>query len=309
MWNELLPLLSKHGLHLWEVTPGYQKQPEGLPNADNYLHLSANRFSLNTSLLTVKQFLNRNGLSHAARSTRVGRTDCVLRVLTAGGQGQDHLRIMRRLSRPPDILLCNNHILPLIDEIIFEDIVIGVFPKIMHYLGEATYGSYMTSVEDLLHMVLQAFEVRSLFRSDSAPKLSSHKGIAYLHRNLIAHRVTIIYFAINIISHSNAIQDVFMENFLVEWLPESINERSSMTRPRVYIIDFETAVEFPENSLESERVCSSLPFPKEVYSRPVVPEAENGEAYCPFRMDVWQFGTELQDNIKVSHFFTQTRDC
>ena len=54
-----------------------------------------------------------------------------------------------------------------------------------------------------------------------------------------------------------------MENFLVEWLPESINERSSMTRPRVYIIDFETAVQFPENSLESERVCSGLPIPKE----------------------------------------------
>jgi hypothetical protein len=86
----------------------------------------------------------------------------------------------------------------------------------------------------------------------------------------------------------------------VEWLPESINERSSMTRPRVYIIDFETAVEFPENSLESERVCSSLPIPKEAYSRPVPPEAENGEPYCPFRMDIWQFGTELQENFEVS---------
>ena len=95
-----------------------------------------------------------------------------------------------------------------------------------------------------------------------------------------------------------------MENFLVEWLPESISERSSMTRPRVYIIDFETAVEFPENSLESERICSSLPIPKELYSRPVPPEAENGEPYCPFRMDVWQFGKELQDNFQVSYFLS-----
>ena len=95
-----------------------------------------------------------------------------------------------------------------------------------------------------------------------------------------------------------------MENFVVEWLPESISERSSMTRPRVYIIDFETAVEFPENSLESERICSSLPIPKERYSRPVPPEAENGGSYCPFRMDVWQFGKELQDNFQVSYFLS-----
>ena len=124
----------------------------------------------------MKRFLCHNGLLHAARRTRGGVSDCVLRVLTAGGQGHDHLCIMRRLSRPPDALLCNNHVLPLIDEIIFEDIVIGVFPKVMHYLGEVADGFYMTSVEDILYMVLQAFEVRQFFWSDSALKLGVHRA-------------------------------------------------------------------------------------------------------------------------------------
>ena len=177
MWNELLPLLSKHGLHLWKVTSGRQIQTGDLPDPNNYLYLSANRFTRNGSLVTAKQFITRNGLIHAARRTRGGVSDCVLRVLTAGGQGHDHLRLMRRLSRPPGALLCNNHILPLIDEIVFEDIVIGVFPKVMNWLGEATYGVYITSVEDGLYMILQAFEVRPLFWSDSALKLGVHREL------------------------------------------------------------------------------------------------------------------------------------
>jgi hypothetical protein len=178
LWKELLPLLLKHDLYLWKVPSGCpQEQPDGLPSADNYLFLSANRFSRNTSLVTVKRFLCHNGLLHAARRTRGGVSDCVLRVLTAGGQGHDHLCMMRRLSRPPDALLCNNHILPLIDEIIFEDIVIGVFPKVMHYLGEVADGFYMTSVEDVLYMVLQAFEVRQFFCFDSALKLGVHRAL------------------------------------------------------------------------------------------------------------------------------------
>ncbi|KDR71601.1 hypothetical protein GALMADRAFT_793188 [Galerina marginata CBS 339.88] len=258
IWNELIPLFAQHGLNLWKANWGFQQQPDGLANADGYLYLSAKVIN-NTSLARVKQFNGNNGLSHAARYTRPGAVhDCVLRVITVRGQGHDHLRIIRRLSLPPDALLSSNHVLPMINELVFEDIVIGVFPRLIYHLGEATDISKMNSVEDVLYMFLQAFE-----------------GIAYLHKNLIAHR------------------DLFFENFLVEWLPQSLSERSSMTRPRVYIIDFENAVEFSEDSVKSDRRCVGTPFPREIYGRPIPPELELAESYCPFRMDIWQFGTDL----------------
>jgi len=32
-------------------------------------------------------------------------------------------------------------------------------------------------------------------------------------------------------------------------------------RPRVYVIDFETAVEFPPDTLPENRLCNDLPVP------------------------------------------------
>ncbi|KAJ3493871.1 hypothetical protein NLJ89_g10919 [Agrocybe chaxingu] len=207
----------------------------------------------------MRQYLSNNGLSHAARSA--SRRDFILRIVTAGDQGQDHLDIMRRLSSSPDILRGNNHILPMVKEITFADIVIGVFPRVMFSLLEAIDPCYMNSVEDVLYMVLQALE-----------------GIKHIHENRIAHR------------------DLFLPNFMVEWMPESINERGGMTRPRVYIIDFETAVAFPEDVPESQRMLSEVPFPVPEYSRQRAPEWREGQPYCPFRMDIWQLGSDLRDS-------------
>ncbi|KDR77466.1 hypothetical protein GALMADRAFT_39225, partial [Galerina marginata CBS 339.88] len=197
-----------------------------------------------------------NGLSHAA-SGRNGR-DFILRVMTAGGQGHNHLNIMRRISSAPGALRGQNHILPMLDEIVFEDIVIGIFPRCSYDFPWASGMHEFSSVEDLLYMVLQALE-----------------GITFLHDNLIAHR------------------DLFSNNFMVEWCPASLNHGRSITRPRVYIIDFETAVQFPETSKQSDRVCLDWPFKREVYGRPIPPELECGDPYSPFMLDMWQFGSDL----------------
>jgi len=101
----------------------------------------------------------------------------------------------------------------MVKEIHYQDIVIGVFPRMTYNLRELLSPRRRNSVEDILHMVIQALE-----------------GIAYIHENFIAHR------------------DLFLNNFLVEWLPESFDERGSMTRPRVCLIDFETAVDFAKDS-------------------------------------------------------------
>ena len=66
-----------------------------------------------------------------------------------------------------------------------------------------------------------------------------------------------------------------------------------ITRPRVYLIDFETAVQFPEGCPLSERVSVGLPVEGEQYCRPLAPEFASGNAYNPFKLDVWQLGYSL----------------
>jgi hypothetical protein len=73
----------------------------------------------------------------------------------------------------------------------------------------------------------------------------------------------------------------------------------SISRPRVYLIDFETAVQFPAGCPLTERVSVGFPF-AEKYSRPHAPEFASGKAYNPFKLDVWQLGYSFSD-FKVRH--------
>jgi hypothetical protein len=88
------------------------------------------------------------------------------------------------------------------------------------------------------------------------------------------------------------LQDAFYDNFVVQWHPESLRMmKVSISRPRVYIIDFETAVQFPTGCPSIERVSVGYPVTeKDTYSRPCAPELASGQAYCPFKLDVWQLG-------------------
>ena len=70
----------------------------------------------------------------------------------------------------------------------------------------------------------------------------------------------------------------------------------SISRPRVYLIDFETSVQFPAECPLIERVSVGLPVAiEEKYSRPHAPEFASGKAYCPFKLDVWQLGNSFSD--------------
>lgn len=91
-------------------------------------------------------------------------------------------------------------------------------------------------------------------------------------------------------------QDAFKSNFMVEWLPESIHSQDvQASRPRVYIIDFELAIEFPGGCPPSERQCAGLPagVNEKTYVRATPPEVASGRPYDPFKVDVWQFGDEF----------------
>ena len=91
------------------------------------------------------------------------------------------------------------------------------------------------------------------------------------------------------------LQDAFHDNFVVQWHPESLRTmKISISRPRVYLIDFETAVQFPEGCPSIERVSVGYPVTEEeTYSRPCLPEFASGKAYCPFKLDVWQLGNSF----------------
>ncbi|KAJ3506817.1 hypothetical protein NLJ89_g6659 [Agrocybe chaxingu] len=45
---------------------------------------------------------------------------------------------------------------------------------------------------------------------------------------------------------------------------------------------------------DPERLCTGLPFQDDNYSRPRAPELNiPDKPYCPFRLDIWQFGTSV----------------
>lgn len=71
----------------------------------------------------------------------------------------------------------------------------------------------------------------------------------------------------------------------------------------MYLIDFESAVEFEEDATSSARLCRDLPFPADIYKRPMAPELSvNDPLYCPFSLDIWQLGYELRRCIWVGTF-------
>ncbi|KAK0438329.1 uncharacterized protein EV420DRAFT_1651474 [Desarmillaria tabescens] len=147
--------------------------------------------------------------------------DVMIRIITAGGEGHNVLRIVKKICTGEESLLSHNHALSLLDIFEYNDLTFGVFPRVA---------------------------------------------------------------------------DLFLSNFLLEWHPNTLDpgmKRRGFTRPRVYIIDFETAVDFLEDSTPEERVVTEYPFPLESYGRPVPPEFHVSNTYDPFTLDIWQFGSDL----------------
>jgi len=74
----------------------------------------------------------------------------------------------------------------------------------------------------------------------------------------------------------------------------------SPSRPRVYLVDFEVAKEFPPEYPADDCVLNGYPLGGsftclEMYSRPHAPEFTSGKPYSPFKLDVWQLGTSLSE--------------
>ena len=97
-----------------------------------------------------------NGLSFPARAQ--GR-DVIILVITAGGQRHEHLKILKRLATGAESLRSDNHVLPMLEEFGFQDIVFGIFPRVAVSLDRAICSWPKNSVEDVVYMFMEALEV------------------------------------------------------------------------------------------------------------------------------------------------------
>lgn len=91
-------------------------------------------------------------------------------------------------------------------------------------------------------------------------------------------------------------QDAFADNFVIQWHPESLLNNLTPSIPRVYLIDFELAIMFPDDCPVHERVCVGVPTGGSVRrnfrSRPK--EVSSNGPYDPCKLDVWQFGESIK---------------
>ncbi|PIL28175.1 hypothetical protein GSI_09712 [Ganoderma sinense ZZ0214-1] len=266
IWKVLGPFFAERGYTLWpyqylSVTAEYE---DGVV-ANGYMYATPFRADTESSgsIPGVLSYEYRNALTRAARAAD-GR-DVVFRVLSIGEEGREHVDFLKTFARGPYSLISANHTLPLLDLIELEDITFAVFPKVGKSCMDV-YGTWaQPSVGDILDMIAQCLE-----------------ALVFLHHYGVAHR------------------DAFKDNFLIQWVPESLglSYKAPPSRPRVYMNDFELAVCFPDDMPPEERVCIGPPYGGSLpghSGRPMPPEVLSGKPYDPFKLDVWQLGTSIND--------------
>ncbi|KAL7283813.1 hypothetical protein ACG7TL_003253 [Trametes sanguinea] len=91
------------------------------------------------SVRQIFEFQSLNPLCRPAR-TKEGR-DVVIRAMVVGERGKEHLKILRLIAQGSLAFYSNNHTIPLLDTIDFEDITFGIFPKVGFRVAEA-YGHW-----------------------------------------------------------------------------------------------------------------------------------------------------------------------
>ncbi|KAJ3746272.1 hypothetical protein DFH05DRAFT_1556129 [Lentinula detonsa] len=257
IWNVLSPILARHGLASWPhgVASSTNTPDNEYPRPNGYNELFDQSWS--KKLVNLKTWLYWNPLNRAIR-TKEGQ-DVVCRVIVVKGEGINALKSVRRISTGLNSLASCNHTLPMLREFTFKDIVFGIFPmsgsSFGMIFGPDSHDWCKASVGDTLDLFIQAFE-----------------ALAFIHEKRVAHR------------------DAFIHNYLVQWDPESLkHQHVRLTRPRLYLIDFETALCFPEDSLYDDCTCTGLPFGDiNDYALPTPPGVAEGKSYNAFYLDFWQ---------------------
>ena len=89
----------------------------------------------------------------------------MVRVIVVGSEGHSHLKILRKIATEENSILSNNHTLPMVAELQFEDIIFCLFPKTASVVEEAYDYWAKNSVGDVIEMIMQMLEVRLILLS------------------------------------------------------------------------------------------------------------------------------------------------
>lgn len=113
---------------------------------------------------------------------------------------------------------------------------------------------------------------------------------------------SVIVFALLLLHRSffthPSLQDAFLDNFMVEWIPKSLSDirPPPAAHPRVWLFDFETAIAFPPTTSIEECMCVGGPWNTLTgYRRRVPPPLLEGTPYNVTHLDLFQFNLRLPD--------------
>ena len=166
IWNPLEEYFRSQGLTLWvpfgdpSTYPADQKHraPDGFAhvipanlNANPSFDQMVRGFFLLTP--TMNNLLQRN--IHCAATTDDGR-HVVIRLIKKGDQGETHLQVLRRIASGGVALLGDNHALPVLREIVHDDMVFVLFPLV----SDGFFFCY-ERVEDVFKAMVDVLEVVS----------------------------------------------------------------------------------------------------------------------------------------------------
>lgn len=158
IWEEsLTAFFEQHGYYLWvheKEVNSWSQVVRTVPAPSGYYFRN-----MNTPSRAITSFNQGNGRQHALRGA--DNRAYLATVVSVAGSGEGHLNLLRKLTTSNDILLGNNHILPVIKEIFLEDIVFAIFPMLGNFTLRTILGpaSRQKSLNDTLHIVMQVFEV------------------------------------------------------------------------------------------------------------------------------------------------------
>ncbi|KAJ3783396.1 hypothetical protein GGU10DRAFT_360987 [Lentinula aff. detonsa] len=255
-WSILSPILALNGWKSWDTPYSlFQDRPEH--SISNGFHTGGSyRYMSPYAITKLKKFHYHNAFVRAVRNKE--GYDAVCRVIVAGNEGQNCLKAIRRVAYGDATHFCDSHVLPLLFEFQFEDITFGIFPLMsgmnFHDMIPSIYCH--CSLGDFMHMLTQALE-----------------ALQFIHHKRVAHH------------------DAFFNNFLVEWQPDSLKRGAiSVAHPRVWLIDFENAMSFPEDTPYGECKCTTPDFLKrDNYGRPYDAAFMGDLSFNAFTLDLWQF--------------------
>ncbi|KAF8894270.1 hypothetical protein CPB85DRAFT_224180 [Mucidula mucida] len=281
-WEDLHSLFQAHGIELWKR--GYwvrlTRPGTGYPLSSGFIyvapHLKYNVGSGGGRELKYKTF---SSVYHRVGSNRDGAA-VVVHAAAKGEEGRERLTLTRLLGTGGESFVSTNHMLPLWGEVIYQDMVFLVYPLVhasfQHVFQAETDDDRAfgrgNSLGDILDMMLQCVE-----------------AIAFLHSRRVAHR------------------DAFIQNYLVQWLPQSLRRgKPSTTKPRVYLIDLEFSIQFSTDCPEEQRKVVGPPLDSPHYGVPMPPEGRDGKPYCPLRQMYGSWGSISSNCRQTSRRLTRS---